>query len=72
MSIFDFLTGGKIQYLALDDAVPEDKRREHQDQLRRVIGEHADSFRLVASAEITRDGEPQPAPVRLYKIQRRN
>ena len=71
-AVFDFLTSGKVQYLALDDAVPEDKRREHQNQLRRVVVEHADSFRLVASAEITRDGEPQPAPVRLYKIQRRN
>ncbi len=70
--LFDFLTSGKIQYLALDDAVPEAKRREHHDQLRRVIGEHADSFRLVASAEMTRDGEPQLAPVRLFKIQRRN
>ena len=71
-AVFDFLTSGKIQYLALDDAVPEDKRREHQDQLKRVIGQHADSFRLVASAEFTRDGEPQAAPARLYKIQRRN
>ena len=70
--ILAFLTGGKIQYLAIDDAVPEDKRREHQEQLRRVIGQHADQFTLVASAEMTRDGEPQSAPARLYKVRRKN
>ena len=67
-----FLTSGKIQYLAIDDAVPEDKRREHQDQLKRVVEQHADEFALVASAEMIRDGQPQLAPVRLYKIRRKN
>ena len=70
--VLAFLTGGKIQYFAIDDAVPEDKRREHQDQLKRVIEQHSDTFWLVASAEMTRDGEPQLAPVRLYKIRRKN
>jgi hypothetical protein len=70
--LFAFLTSGKIQYLAIDDAVPEDKRREHHDQLKRVIEQHSDQFWLVASAEIIRDGEPQLAPVRLYKIRRKN
>ena len=70
--VLAFLTSGKIQYLAIDDAVPEDRRREHQDQLKRVIEQHADQFALVASAEMTRDGEPQDAPVRLYKIRRKN
>ena len=70
--VLAFLTNGKIQYLAIDDAVPEDKRREHQDQFKRVIEQHSDTFWLVASAEMIRDGEPQLAPVRLYKIRRKN
>ena len=70
--VFAYLTSGKLQYLAIDDAVPEDKRRAHQDQLKRVIEQHTDSFWLVASAEMIRDGEPQLAPVRLYKIRRKN
>ena len=70
--VLAFLTSGKIQYLAIDDAVPEDKRREHQDQLKRVIEQHTDQFSLVASAEMIRDGEPQLAPVRLYKVRRKN
>ncbi len=67
-----FLLSGKIQYVALDDAVPDDKRRAHQDQLKRVIDQNPDNFWAVASSEITRDGERQLAPVKLYKIQRRN
>ena len=70
--VLAFLMSGKIQYLAIDDAVPEDKRREHQDQLQRVVEQHTDLFWLVASAEMIRDGQPQPAPVRLYKIRRKN
>ena len=71
-ALFSFLTSGKIQYLAIDDAVPEDKRRTHQDQLKRVVEGHTDDFALIASAEMVRDGEPQSAPVRLYKIRRKN
>ncbi len=67
-----FLISGEIQYLAIDDAVPEAKRREHQDQLKRVVEQHADQFALVASSEMIRDGQPQFAPVRLYKIRRKN
>ena len=70
--VLAFLTSGKIQYLVLDEAVPADKRRAHHDQLQRVVEQHADRFLPVASHEITRGGEPQFAPVRLYKIQRRN
>ena len=66
------LTSGKIQYLVLDDALPEDKRQVHHDQLKRVVEEHAEIFVLIASAEITRGGELQFAPVKLYKIQRKN
>ena len=71
-ALLAFLTSGKIQYLAIDDAVPEDKRREHHDQLKRVIGQHAEQFSPVASAEMIRDAEAQPAPVRLYKVRRKN
>ena len=65
-----FLTSGKIQYLVLDDSLPEDKRREHHDQLKRLVEEHSDLFWLVASADLFRGGERQHALVRLYKIQR--
>ena len=64
-----FLTGGKIQYLVLDDAIPEAKRCAHHDQLKRVVEGDTDRFSLLQESEIIRGGEPQLAPVRLYKIQ---
>ena len=70
--VLAFLTSGKIQYLALDDAVPEDKRRTHQDQLKRVVGQHSEEFALVASAETVRAGVRQSSPAQLYKIRRKN
>jgi hypothetical protein len=67
-----FLTSGKIQYLVLDDSVPDLYRRAHEDQLKRVIDQHADSFWEIARSEIVRDGELQAAQVKLFKIRRRN
>lgn len=64
-----FLAGGKIRYLVLDDAIPEAKRCEHHDQLKRVVEGNADRFSLVQESESVRGGEPQLAPVRLYKVQ---
>jgi hypothetical protein len=70
--VFAFLTSGEIRYLVLDDAVPGGKRREHHDQLRRVVEEHADHFRLVGEAEAWRGGELQSAEIKLYEISRKN
>ena len=70
--VFNFLTSGKIQYLILDDAVPDEKRREHQDQLKRVIEAHPDRFLTVAESEILRGDQRQRVPVRLYKISPKN
>ena len=67
-ALLAFLTGGKIRYLVLDDAIPEAKRCAHHDQLKRVIAGHEDRFSLLQESEIIRGGEPQLAPVRLYKV----
>lgn len=69
-ALLAFLTNGKIHYLVLDDSVPEAKRCAHHDQLKRVVEQHSEWFWSMASSEITRGGERQLAPVRLYKIQR--
>lgn len=71
-ALLAFLTSGKIHYLVLDDSVPEAKRCTHHDQLKRVVEQHPERFVTMASSEITRGGEPQLAPVRLYKIQRQD
>jgi hypothetical protein len=70
-----FLTAGKdiaYRYLVLDDTVPPAKRREHQNQIKRLVEEHPEHFRLLASAEVMRSGVLQSTPARLYKIQRKN
>ncbi len=66
-----FFTGGKIEYIVLDDALPEDKRAGYHDQLRRVINDHIGIFFSVAETTVIRDGELQSKPLRLYRVVRR-
>jgi hypothetical protein len=70
--VFKFLTSGKIRYLILDDAVPADKRREHHDQLKRVVEEHSNRFWTVAESEVWRGGDRQPITAKLYMILPKN
>lgn len=70
--VVKFLTSGKIRYLIIDDAVPADRRREHHDQLKRVVAAHTDLFLPAAEADLYRGGELQPVRAKLYTIQRNN
>ncbi|HEY3900165.1 MAG TPA: glycosyltransferase family 39 protein [Chthoniobacter sp.] len=70
--LFQFLTNGEIRYLIVDDAVPASRRREHHDQIRRVVEQHPDRFAMIAEAEAWREGVRQQTPVRLYKISAKN
>jgi hypothetical protein len=65
-----FLKDGKIEYIVLDDAVPEEKRAGYHDQLRRVIEDHIGTFVAVAETPIIRENEQQAKPLRLYHIVR--
>jgi 4-amino-4-deoxy-L-arabinose transferase-like glycosyltransferase len=68
-----FLTAGPIRYLIVDDAMPpEHPRREHHDQIRRVVAGHPEVFALLAEAEARRGGVLMGEPVRLYKISTKN
>jgi hypothetical protein len=66
--VLGFLSSGQIQYLVIDDALPVDKRREHHEQLKRVIDAHPGKFSLLASSDNIRGGERQLPPIRLYKV----
>jgi hypothetical protein len=68
--VFRFLTDGGIRYLIVDDS--PDHRREHHDQVRRVIAQHPDHFAMIAEAEDWRGGRRQAAAVKLYKISAKN
>ena len=64
------LRGAKLDFIVLDDAVPDDKRLTHHDQLKRVLEAHADTFTLAGEFPIWRAGERQPVPLRLYRSRR--
>lgn len=70
--VLHFLTDGKIRYLILDDALPNDRRQEHHDQLRRVAEANPDRFWLLGEADVFRGGERQPVTAKLYKIAPKN
>ena len=66
-----FFTGGKIEYIVLDDALPEEKRAGYHDQLRRVINDNTGTFIAVAETPIIRENEPLIKPLRLYRVVRK-
>lgn len=67
-----FLTSGKIQYLVLDDAGLGPKRREHHDQLKRLVEKHLEHFQPLAEADLQRGGQILEPPIKLYQIPRKN
>jgi hypothetical protein len=71
-AVFEFLMAGRIKYIVLDDAVPDEKRGEHHYQLLRAIEGQSPHFWVIATAPVTRDGVVQSTPAKLYKIKRGN
>jgi hypothetical protein len=67
-AVFDFLTSGRVKYIVVDDALPDEDRREHHYQIHRAIEEHLSRFWVIASCPVTRDGVEQLTPAKLYKI----
>jgi len=70
--VYSFLTSGQFHYLVLDDALPSDHRREHHDQLKRVVAEHPGQFQLLGDSEVLRAGVQQQELLKIYKIATKN
>jgi hypothetical protein len=70
--VYAFLTSGQIRYLVLDDSIPQDHRREHHDQLLRVVTAHPSRFQLLSASDVWRAGIQQPELLKLYKIATKN
>lgn len=66
--LFAYLTSGEIRYLVVDENIPAAKRREHHDQLTRVLAAHGERFHHVSETEAARSGESQDALIQLYQI----
>ena len=66
--LLEYLTSGKIDYIALDSAVPDRKRASYHDQLARVIETNQSRFWRVLENPIVRDGEAMYRPLRLFRV----
>ena len=62
------LLAGHFDYIILDDAIPEPKRRPYHSLLRRTLQEHGDSYQLAGEYPILRAGQEQAWPIRLYRV----
>lgn len=61
-----------IDYIVVDDSMPDNKRGAHHDQLRRAAEEHTDVFWPVASTPVIRAGGSYPTPLRAYRVKHKN
>ena len=66
--LFAHLTSGRIRYIVLDSAVPEETHAGYHDQVRRVLENNVRSFWPIADSPIIRDGEPQGHPLRIFRV----
>jgi hypothetical protein len=70
-ALAEHLVKSKLEYIILDDAVPEAKRTEYHDQLRRVVQGSAGVFWPIGEYPVMRENEPYTPPIRVYRILRR-
>lgn len=66
--LLEYLVAGKIDFVALDAAVPDRRRVGYHDQLIRVIEQNQTNFWLVLESPIIRNGEPMHRPLRLFRV----
>jgi len=66
--LFAHLTSGRIRYIVLDSAVPQDVRAGYHDQIQRVLENNVRSFWPIYDSPIIRDGEPMGHPLRIFRV----
>ncbi|MEO6786526.1 MAG: hypothetical protein ABI318_10375, partial [Chthoniobacteraceae bacterium] len=66
--LFAFLTSGRIRYIVLDSAVPQDVRAGYHDQMLRVIEGNVRTFWPIYDSPVIRNGEPQGHPLRIFRV----
>ena len=66
--LLDYLKQAKIEYIVLDNGVPENKRVNYHDQLHRVITDNIGLIWPISESQITRANEIQPTNLKLYRI----
>ena len=66
--LFAYLLSGRIRYIVLDSAVPQDVRAGYHDQMLRVLEGNVRSFWPITDSPIIRDGEPMGHPLRIFRV----
>lgn len=66
--LFAYLTAGRIGYIVLDRAVPEESRAGYHDQALRVMEGNIRNFWPLCDSPVIRDGEPQGHPLRVFRV----
>ena len=66
--LFAYLISGRIRYIVLDSAVPGESRAGYHDQMLRVLEGNVRSFWPISDSPITRNGEPQGHPLRIFRV----
>lgn len=66
--LFAHLTSGRIRYIVLDSAVPQEVRAGYHDQIQRVLENNVRSFWPICDSPIIRDGEPMGHPLRIFRV----
>ena len=69
-ALLAWLTGGTVDYLVLDTAIPQRNRKPHHEMLRRVVESHPEQFEKVAAHPLVRGFDDTPGEVRAYRIHR--
>ena len=67
-ALANLLTSLRFDYIVFDESNPDLDRSPQHDMLRRVLREHSDRFWEMSSSPVIRDGIPQDAPARLYRV----
>jgi hypothetical protein len=66
--LVEYLHKARIDYVVVDDSMPDDKRGAHHEQLRVATEAITDTFWRIAAVPVIRGGKTYPTPLRAYRV----
>jgi hypothetical protein len=68
--VANWFANAGVDYVIVDESMPEQKRAEHNDQLIHTVDGHIERFFPMTKATVLRDGQENPEPITLYRVKR--
>jgi hypothetical protein len=68
--VANWFANAGVDYVIVDESMPEQKRSEHHDQLIHAVDAHIERFFPMTKATVLRDGQENPEPITLYRVKR--